>query len=468
VSPVERHHTWDDNYQGISVRRVRISHLDSEVRLTNFINRPVACLFKKLLHEWRPDIVHFHNTTGLSLSSFLHCRLAGVPIVVTLHDHWGFCLKNTLINSVQRMCNDFSDCARCLPAVTDPDSLQSYPVESRRHYFRRRMAEVSRFITPSAYLADKYVKAGFDASRFDVVSNGINPVLPTPRQTTSKFRISTICYLGSHKGVHVVIEALSRLPKTIDWSFNIVGTGHLESALRRLTQIRGVTERVRFWGRLPNEQVSVVFAETDLYVLGSTWAENEPVSILEAMSRGIPIVATDMGGIPELVRPGINGWLVPPGDVEALRDVICEAVENPVYLKRMAEGSTRMGIRWPEARQVGQVISVYERSLNTPPDRDDRPIVGLSGKWRPEQWQRLFSSVGTQEMELDILPVDWIEPEENASVISVLQPDMLSPKELKTLLQDRASVAGAENLPQLAVETLPTSFSNQRRVFVKD
>jgi glycosyltransferase involved in cell wall biosynthesis len=464
-SAVERHHSWDEVFQEISIRRVRITHLDSDSRFTNFLNRPIADQFRKLLESWAPDVVSFHNTTGLSLSSFFHCRLARVPVVVTLHDHWGFCLKNTLINHAQEACRDFSDCARCLPAVLDPFSRQSTPIEARRHYFRRRLADVSRFITPSAYLAEKYIRAGFESHRFEVISNGIDPSQPTPHVASSTFRLTTICYLGSHKGVHVIIEALSRLPKSVDWRFNIVGTGHLESALRRLARIRGVQDRVHFWGRLPNEKISQVFAETDLYVLASTWAENEPVSILEAMTRGIPVVGTNIGGIPELVQPGINGWLVRVGSADELNSAIREAIADPAYLKRMSEGATRMGTRWPEVRQVTRISSVLEQAISDPAIGSVRPIVALTGNWQRAQYEQLFNIVGDAERTMDFLPASWIEPEESSAVIATLEPTLKSIAGAISIRSSKSGIAAVQSAQDTVVT--PESARDSRRFLFK-
>ncbi len=412
---------WREDYEGISVTRIRITVRETHHTRTNFLNPTVAQTLHVLLREQRPDVVHFHNTTGLSLASYHHCAQLGIPTVVTLHDHWGFCLRNTLITVDNQLCTDRSRCERCLPLI---DAARPMPVSCRKDYMRRRFATVTRFITPSAYLATQYVATGFPPDRFHVVSNGIDPAPARPQSAASRpCRFTTICYLGEHKGVHVILKALAALPRNLPWECNIVGVGHLEPTLRRLARIAGLEHRIRFLGRLPNREIARVLESTDVYILASVWAENEPVSILEALSHGVPVIATNMGGVSELVWPGINGWLVPPANVAALRDVLREAACNPDQVRRLSAGAVRTGSRWPEHRQVERLLGIYEEAIRAPALTATAPLVAISGRTMPPSAVTALGRLKAAHPEVDFIPLEWLEEDELAAAGVILQAD---------------------------------------------
>src|SRR5208337_832744 len=115
-----------------------------------------------------------------------------------------------------------------------------------------------------------------------------------------------IGYLGEHKGVHVLINALRRIDKR-RMTLNIAGDGALMDTYRQQVRSLGLEDTVKFWGKVAD--IERIYAQTDVLILPSIWPENQPLTIIEAMSSGIPVIASDIGGIPELVDDGIDGYL---------------------------------------------------------------------------------------------------------------------------------------------------------------
>jgi glycogen(starch) synthase len=124
--------------------------------------------------------------------------------------------------------------------------------------------------------------------------------------------------LGPQKGLDVALEALGGVP---DVTLAIAGGGRDRAALERRAQGLGLGERVRFLGPLPREGVLRLFRAADASLLPSAW-ENFPHTVVEALAVGTPVIATRVGGVPEVVRDGENGLLVPAGDQEALAAAI--------------------------------------------------------------------------------------------------------------------------------------------------
>jgi colanic acid/amylovoran biosynthesis glycosyltransferase len=128
------------------------------------------------------------------------------------------------------------------------------------------------------------------------------------------------------KGQGVLIEAIATLARDgADVTLTLVGDGPRRPALERLAHRHGVADRVRFTGRVGQDDIGAHYAAADVFCL-SSFAEGVPVVLMEAMASGIPVVATRINGIPELIEDGESGILVTPGRADllaaALRDML--------------------------------------------------------------------------------------------------------------------------------------------------
>jgi glycosyltransferase involved in cell wall biosynthesis len=167
--------------------------------------------------------------------------------------------------------------------------------------------------------------------------------------------------LGERKGVDVLLESLSLLDaRTRHWRATLAGGGEVEGFRRRAEEI-GIAAKLEFPGWLSETQVGALMASADLFVLPSR-AENQPIAILEAMARGLPVVSTTVGAIPEQVRDGVSGLLVPPGDAAALALALGRLIEDPVERAAMGQaGRARFLQRYSIERCAEAFLSVYAR-----------------------------------------------------------------------------------------------------------
>ncbi|WP_243028295.1 glycosyltransferase [Thermus albus] len=141
----------------------------------------------------------------------------------------------------------------------------------------------------------------------------------------------------------------------------VVGDGPLRSELEEMAKRLGLADRVRFLG--VRTDVPEVLAGADVFVLSSRY-EGNPLSVMEAMAAGKPVVATAVGGVPELVEDGVSGILVPPGDVEALARAIARLVEDVGLRLRLGqEASNRAREQFDVGFMVRQYETLYERLL---------------------------------------------------------------------------------------------------------
>ena len=351
-----------DTYEGVPVYRVQLSGDDFDLRLVNFSHSPVDREFEDLLVKCRPDVVHMHNLIGLSVGIIHAAKRHGAMTVMTLHDFWGFCLKNTLIDAHNGICEDFSRCYECQGEIID--NQRALPMRMRNDFIALQFAEVDAFISPSQFLADTYVRAGMPRHKMHVISNGldVDRFSRIVKERASGFvRFTVISYLGEHKGVQTVLDAVTLLKERGSFRVNIVGEGHLRPMLERQVQERGLSGLVKFWGKVQHSEMETVFRETDVQILASIWPENQPVSITEAMACRTPVIATRLGGNPELVRDGQTGYLVEPGSPGDLARAMCRFLDVPESIFALGEQGFRCISENTLSNQVKRILELYEQ-----------------------------------------------------------------------------------------------------------
>ncbi|MEO1315007.1 MAG: glycosyltransferase [Pseudomonadota bacterium] len=160
---------------------------------------------------------------------------------------------------------------------------------------------------------------GLDLSRF--------PAPPERRDREGPLRLLSVGRLVEKKGYNVLLAALSALPRDLDWRFEHIGGGKLADALAAEAERRGLSDRIHWLGKRDQRDVIAALRRADLFLLPSRIAgdgdrDGLPNVLMEAASQRLPIVSTAVSAIPEFIRDGREGLLVPPGDADALADAI--------------------------------------------------------------------------------------------------------------------------------------------------
>jgi glycosyltransferase involved in cell wall biosynthesis len=234
---------------------------------------------------------------------------------------------------------------------------------------------MDRLIVPSEAIARKVRAEGRQGARFAIVPNGIDlsrfsgSVRPCALRgeygvPSSAPLLGVVARLEPEKGHRHLIEAMPAILRAVPEAWlAVIGEGSEADALRAQTAALGsrVAARVLFTGR--RDDVSALTADLTLAVLPSL-REAQGISLLEAMARGVPVVASEIGGIPEVVTDGVDGRLVPPGDPAALADAIVELVRDPALRHRLGEAGRRtVADRFSIDAQVRAIQTVYDEEL---------------------------------------------------------------------------------------------------------
>jgi len=233
--------------------------------------------------------------------------------------------------------------------------------------FRLLLHTADRLIVFSDYMRT-LVSHHVPISWIDVVPLGVNlrayaVQKRTLRKPDEAFRIICVARLVHVKGLETLVKAMGMIKSKAEVHAYVVGAGPLRSKLQALIDETGLTDTVKLCGFLPDEEKLAYLAKSDLFVLPSLY-EPIPIAILEALAAGLPVVASDVGGISELVRPGVNGLLVKPGNPDDLAAAISNLI-NDSKLRRRLASNARESVRkydWPVVAE--KYLLFYQELLN--------------------------------------------------------------------------------------------------------
>ena len=313
----------------------------------------------RVVARFRPHIAHVHNIYHhLSPSVLRPLSSRHIPMVMTLHDFKLACPTHRFMAN-GRVCEAcvprrfyMASVKRCLGGSFAASSLNG--IELAAHTLFRSYEPINRFICPSRFLAEKMTESRVFPDRLRVVPNFVDASRMGAKQTVG----GGIVYAGrlaEEKGVDILIRAASDLSCDV----HVVGNGPNRRALEALAERVGSTN-VTFHGHLPVRNVHDWTRASAVAVMPSRGYENAPMGILEAFACGVPVVAADHGGLPELVHADVDGELVPPGDASALAAALDRLVTDPERSFEMGQmARSKVLERFSPAIHLERIDEVY-------------------------------------------------------------------------------------------------------------
>ncbi len=345
----------------------------------SYANPSIDLIAGTLIDGWRPDLVHIQHLTCLSTGIPGEAARRGIPVVMTLNDYWLICHRGQLVDRDGRRCDGpfLNGCEGCLPpgilasatafragrwlrsrglpgaretvriaaeaigGATSADRLRA-ATSARLRHMQAAVRDIDIFLAPSLTLAEVFNRFGISPDRLVRCHQGIalygsrirRRVLP------NTLRVGFAGGFLPTKGLDVLLDAVDQLtPGSV--VVDLLGstaadhgdTGYAESIARRLGH-----PAIGRLGPVPHERMGSIFDDLDVLVVASTWVENAPFIIREAFAAGVPVVASDLGGMAEMVRHGIDGLLFPAGDAKALAAALRRLVDEPDLGDRLRAG----------------------------------------------------------------------------------------------------------------------------------
>jgi glycosyltransferase involved in cell wall biosynthesis len=315
----------------------------------------------ELLEAERPDLVHAHNLYPFfSPSVLVACREARVPVVMTLHNygltcpHWSHFLRG----SVCERCFHGSEVWAVLKNCQD-NLIESTGYALRCAFARKRRLfhhNVTTFISLSSFAKHRMVEAGFDFDRIAVLPNFVD--IPEGRADVARGRyVGFAGRLSPEKGVETLLDAARMSP---DISFRLAGDGPLMQQLRSQAP-----PNVEFLGLIGRQELCRFYEGARILVVPSTCFEMCPTTILEGMAAGLPVIASRLGGMPELVDENTTGLLFEPGNPEDLARTVGGLWKSPETCQRMGSaGRERAVLEFNQEDYFNHLMAIYDEAMH--------------------------------------------------------------------------------------------------------
>ena len=369
-------------YNGLTVIEI-VNNWEFSRFEETYASERVNAQLRHVLAATSPDVLHVHNLLNLSFDLPRLARARGIATVATLHDYTLVCASGGQRVHVgdAHVCDtiDTARCARCFnesafsrqlaaglvigrgpgriggrlarrlnelapqlavraARAVDRGRVGQADIHRRLAYARHVLDTVDLFVAPSESIGDEFVRLGVPADRIEVSDYGfaISPGrAPARRTPAGPLRIGFVGTLVWHKGVHVLLEAVRALRGAFE--VHIHGdTNVFPQYVAGLRQAATGTA-VTFHGGFERERAAEIYAALDVLVVPSLWPENSPLVIHEAFIHGVPVVAARVGGVPGLVRDGIDGLLYEPFSADAL----CRCLQRLVSDRALTDALAR-------------------------------------------------------------------------------------------------------------------------------
>lgn len=296
-------------------------------------------ILRDILAVVKPDLVHGHNLKGMSYTLPGICSRLGIPYVHTLHNYQLLHPYGTFLYNESP------------PFFRPKIAARVYQLLNRYQF-----SHVSHVISPSQLPVDLHRQAGFFRNTpTSIIPSPVQEPLTRPQTSSNRSEVGFV-YLGAldeHKGIHDLVKAVQGLPSS-GWFLDIYGTGAAKEGLQQ--QLRHM-KQVRWMGYLQDKSV---LERYDALIYPSRCYETQGLAMAEALMVGTPVIAANIGSIPETVQDGINGYLFPVGQVSALTKKLQSCITHYDGLRTLRPKALESAKRFKIRDYQTALLRVYE------------------------------------------------------------------------------------------------------------
>lgn len=402
---------WRENFEEVPVVRLRVwPELDPNPLRVEYHRPLVGHVFGRYLDERRPELLHVFHLRYLGGNLLDEARVRGLATVVHLMDFWFVCPVFTLLRADETLCSGppdrglgclecvNADLARGLESLGIRDEIRRlfdtagelrraghglYALYSalmeRAPHLRRCLLGAERIVAPSRFLADMMSRNGIPRERMEVVPYGLDEGRMRKLAgrsgpgggTGARVVFGYVGTLAHHKGVHVLVKAFRAVRGEARLRIHGRASDFPEYA-GHLRELAGEDGRIEFAGPFQVAELGEVLGGIDVLVVPSIWYENTPFVVLEAFAAGVPVIATNLGGLSELVRDGVDGELFPRGDHGELARRMQALLDDP---ERIAGYRKAVMPVKSLSRNASELQAIYDAAMSVARERRPRPTT---------------------------------------------------------------------------------------------
>lgn len=316
----------------------------------------------KFIEKIKPDIIHYHSIYGLSFSvTDLYPK---IPKIMTIHESGMFCPTMNMLLKNETYCANLlcknKNFINCVKNVCVKNNLEASIRRALVTYVNSLFYKnINHFVVPSNALKNLVVSSniGIKSENISVINNGIEIEKNNEHKTGYYFLY--VGRLDKEKGIHYLLEAFKDLPKEIE--VHIVGTGKEEINCKQFAEDNNI-DNVKFLGFKNREEIKEEYKNCIATILPCNWFENFPTTVLESFSFGKPVIASNIGGIPEQVEHNKTGLLFEVANVDNLKNHIMFYFSNQNIAYTHGENAyQKASTLYTSGHYIGQIINLYQK-----------------------------------------------------------------------------------------------------------
>jgi glycosyltransferase involved in cell wall biosynthesis len=333
-------------------------------------SRKAALEIEAIIYRSRPDVAHFHNTFPLiSPSGYWICKRLGLPVVQTVHNYRMICVRGDYFRD-GHICEDCLRWKTPLPAMVHrcyrgsmPQTMAAAGTLAVHRLLGTWTKLVDVFVALSAFCEMKLIEAGIPPDKIFVKPNFVHPD-PGPRGDVPTDYALFAGRFSPEKRVLTLVGAWEKIDRI---SLLIVGDGPCKEDLGRIIG-RGSFSNVRMVGPARRKELLELMKRATFLLVPSEWYETFGMVIVEAFACGVPVLASRLGAMAELIEDRKTGLLFSPGSVDEIRGTVEWALDHPQELRQIAANARKIF----EAKYTAEInypmmIRAYERALHSAP-----------------------------------------------------------------------------------------------------
>lgn len=323
-------------------------------------------LMEKALEEFKPDIVHINNfQRQLSASIIDAVKEKNIPLIMTAHDLNPICPASIMLYNGE-VCEDcitkgYTSCIKkkCIKNSM-LKSVLGY-IEKKYYDLHKMFCKVDCIISPSEFNKNQLLKGKLKCNDITVIHNFVNETEKTD------YTLGDCAFyfgrLSREKGILNLVEAINNIPGA---RLIIAGDGPEKENIQAYIKEHKLENRITLLGYLNQNDIRENIRKCRFVTVPSIWYENCPYSILETMEIGKPIIGSKIGGIPELIQNGINGFTYEHNDVTELTNILIKMFGNDEMVKQFSKNSKQIFIQnYSAEAYYNKLMTVYNKYINT-------------------------------------------------------------------------------------------------------
>lgn len=394
-------------YQGIPVYCIDKNHIPHSNLMGTYYQPEMRQVHKNLLQELRPDIVHVTHLINHTAALLEAAQDIAIPMVATFTDFFGFCFTNKLEAADGSLCagpnpqrtNCFACCAkagvrranstlskqmlnRIVPLIQWGCTLFNWvhrlpilrrsklsallrDIKARPELLAERYGLYRAVIAPTRFLQSAYERNGLTAAPIHKIHFGVD-LDRKPKQirpSSAPIRFGFIGQIAPHKGTDLLVEAFCRLPPGKS-ELHIYGAESQSPTYTQAMKERSINFPVFFQGTFQAEQMRSVLDELDFLVIPSTWYENSPLVLLDALASHTPVIVSDVEGLTEFLEPGENGYAFARGSIDDLERVMRQIITAPESARQL---SLTTNYSKSSMDMTEEVVAIYNSIITKEP-----------------------------------------------------------------------------------------------------